>query len=144
MTSLGIRRRDRSLSDWTLLAGATLAQLAVACALRAMPLPFLRAWARRVRPIANMLLRGSDERIIWAVEATGRRLSPISTCLVRALVIETRLSSKERPLSLAIGVRREPTGALQSHAWVLSGDRALIGGPIDDGFVRVATWESAT
>jgi hypothetical protein len=144
MTSRGIRRRRRSLSDWTLLAGATLTQLTVVGALRVMPLPVLRGWARRLRPVARVLLRGSDERIIWAVEATGRRLTPFSTCLVRALVVEARLSSTQQPLSLAIGVKRGATGALQSHAWVLSGDRPLIGGPIDEGFVRVATWESAT
>jgi hypothetical protein len=134
----------RSLNDWALLAGAATLQLATACALRTMPLPTLRARARRLRSISLLLLRGSDERIIWAVEATGRRLAPVSTCLVRALVIDARLSSKERPLSLAIGVKRGSTGALHSHAWVLSGDRSLIGGPLDDGFVRVATWESAT
>jgi hypothetical protein len=109
-----------------------------------MRLPALRAMARRLRPIAHLLLRGSDARIIWAIEATGRRLAPVSTCLVRALVIETRLSSKERQLSLAIGVKRSSTGTLQSHAWVLSGDRSLVGGPLDDEFVRLATWEAAT
>ena len=134
----------RSLTDWALLAGATTLQLTTACALRTMPLPALRARARRLRSISHLLLRGSDERIIWAVEATGRRLGPVSTCLVRALVVDARLSSKERPLSLAIGVKRGSTGALHSHAWVLSGDRSLIGGPLDDGFVRVATWDSAT
>jgi Transglutaminase-like superfamily len=144
MTPLVPRGGHRSLGDWTLLAGAAAAQLAVACALRTMPLPALRSRARRVRPLARMLLRGSDERVIWAVEATGRRLAPISTCLVRALVVEMRLSSKERPLSLAIGVKRSEAGALHSHAWVLSGGRSLVGGPLDDEFARVATWESAT
>nr|UXE44941.1 hypothetical protein Hi04_10k_c3996_00016 [uncultured bacterium] len=144
MTQPAPRGGHRSLGDWALLAGATAAQLAAACALRTMPLPVLRARARRFRPVARLVLRGSDERIIRAVEATGRRLAPISTCLVRALVIEMRLSSKERPLSLAIGVRRSAAGALHSHAWVLSGDRALVGGPLDEEFVRVATWETAT
>ena len=144
MTSRAHVSGSLSLSDWTLLAGATLAQLAAACALRTMRLPALRAMGRRLRPIAHMLLRGSDARIIWAIEATGRRLAPVSTCLVRALVTETRLSSKERQLSLAIGVKRSSTRTLQSHAWVLSGDRSLVGGPLDDEFVRLATWEAAT
>jgi hypothetical protein len=134
----------RPLSDWTLLAAAAAAQVATACALRAMPLPVLRARARRLRPLASAFLRGPDERVIWAVEATGRRLGPFSTCLVRALVVEACLSSNERPLSLAIGVKRGLKGALYSHAWVLNGERSLIGGPLDDEFVRVATWESAT
>jgi hypothetical protein len=144
MTSPVRRDGSRSLSDWTLLGGATLTQLAAAGALRVMSLPALRAQARRLRPIAQMLLRGSDDRIIWAVEATGRRLAPFSTCLVRALVIETRLSSRERPASLVIGVKRGPSGSLQSHAWVLRDGCPIVGGPLDEGFVRVATWESAT
>lgn len=144
MRSPARRSGRHSLSDWTLLGGATLTQLAAALALRGMPLPAVRARARRSRPIAQMLLRGSDERIIWAVEATGRRLGRFSTCLVRALVIETRLSSRAQPLSLAIGVKRGPSGVLQSHAWVLHGDRPLVGGPLDEEFVTVATWESAT
>jgi len=144
MTSPAGRSGRRSLGDWTLLGGAALTQLAVAGALRIMPLPAVRARARRLRPIAQMLLRGSDERIIWAVEATGKRLARFSTCLVRALVIETRLSSREQPLSLAIGVKREASGSLRSHAWVLRGDRPLVGGPLDEEFVTVAAWESAT
>ena len=144
MTSPVRRDGSRSLSDWTLLGGATLTQLAAAGALRVMPLPAVRARARRLRPVAQMLLRGSDERIIWAVEATGRRLARFSTCLVQALVIETRLSSREQPLSLAIGVKRVACGQLQSHAWVLRGDHPLVGGPLDEEFVRLATWESAT
>jgi hypothetical protein len=127
-----------------LLAGVTAAQLASAVALRTMALPAFRARARRLRPITRLLVRGSDERVIWAVEATGRRLAPISTCLVRALVVEMLLSSKERPLSLAIGVKRSSTGMLRSHAWVLCGNQSLVGGPVDEGFVRMATWEIAT
>jgi Transglutaminase-like superfamily len=45
---------------------------------------------------------------------------------------------------LAIGVKRSEAGALHSHAWVLSGGRSLVGGPLDDEFARVATWDSAT
>ena len=139
-----VPRGRRSLRDWVLLAGVTAAQLAAAFAVRTMALSAFRARARRLRPIARMLVRGSDERVIWAVEATGRRLAPVSTCLVRALVIEMLLSSKERPLSLAIGVKRSATGMLHSHAWVLSGGQSLVGGPLDEGFVRMVTWESAT
>ena len=61
-----------SASDWRLLAGASLAQVLTACALRVMALPTLRAVAVRLGPLAHVMLQGADDRVIWAVEATGR------------------------------------------------------------------------
>ena len=60
------------ISAW--LVGAALAQVVTACALRVMSLPTLRAVADLLHPLACLLLKGSDDRVIWAIEATGRRL----------------------------------------------------------------------
>ena len=79
----------------------------------------------------------------WAIEATVRRLPGLSTCLVRALVGEMRLSSPERPLSLVIGVKRTLSGGLLSHAWLRDRERVLIGGPIDDSLSPIVQWDSA-
>ena len=65
----------------------------------------------------------------------------MSTCLVRAIIAEARLSDAGRPLRLAI--KRSPTGALQSHARVADARRVLIGGPIDSDMVSIVAWESA-
>ena len=133
----------RSLSDWRLLAGASLLQVLAACALRVMPLPALRQLFARLRPLAHLLLDGSDARVIWAIEATGRRLTGLSTCLVRAIVVDMRLSSPERPLRLTIGVKRSLTGdPLQAHAWLGERDRILIGGSTADEFQPMLAWES--
>ena len=134
--------RGMSASDWRLLAGAAAAQVVTAYALRLASLPRLRASAARLRPLACVLLAGSDDKVIWAIEATGRRLRGLSTCLVRAVVVEMRLGSAERPLRFEIGVKRGSDGALQSHAWVREGDRVLTGGPVDDLLPMVA-WEHA-
>jgi hypothetical protein len=130
-----------SAADWRLLAGASVAQALTACALRMLTLPTLRTVAARLRPLAHFILKGSDERVIWAVEASGRRLAGVSTCLVRAIVVDLRLSSPERPLRLTIGVKRAPVGDLQSHAWVEDRQRILIGGPAQD-FLPMVAWDS--
>ena len=128
-------------SDWRLLAGATLLQLLTACALRVMSLPALRNVSARLRPLAMFLLNGSEERAIWAVEASGRRLGRFSTCLVRAIIVDLRFGSAERPLRLMIGVRRAPQGRVESHAWLEDRRRILVGGPAA-GFVTLVAWDS--
>ena len=139
-----VARWTRSFAlHWRLLTGAAVAQLAVACALRVVSLPRLRSAARWLRPMIAAALPGKDGRVVWAIESTGRRLAPVSTCLVRALVGEMRLSSSGRPLQLVIGVMRTEHGALRSHAWLRDRERVLIGGPVDHEFVPIVQWESA-
>jgi hypothetical protein len=128
---------------WRLLLGATVAQALVSCAVRSASLQTVRAIAVRCRPLVRLMLGDSDERVIWAVEATGRRLGGFSTCLVRAIVVETGLAASGRPLRLTIGVKRAAAGNLTSHAWVSDGQRILTGGPADPDLVPIIAWESA-
>jgi hypothetical protein len=134
-------RRRLTAEDWRLLAAVALAQVGATAALCAWPLLAVRAAAGRLHRLAPFFVRGSDERIAWAIEATGRRLGPLSTCLVRALVTELVLDSNDGRLSLTIGVRRTAAGTLDAHAWVARADRVLIGAPAD-GYVPIVTWTS--
>ena len=118
-------------ADWWLLVAAALAQVAAAAALRAMPLPALRARAARLRRPAQFLVRGSDERIIWAIEATGRRLGRLSTCLLRALAAELLLDAGNGGICLTIGIKRT-ADTLEAHAWLARNGRVLIGAPVDE------------
>jgi len=127
-------------ADWWLLVAATLAQVAAAAALRAMPLPALRARAGRLRRPAQFLVRGSDERIIWAIEATGRRLGRSSTCLLRALVAELLLDTGNGTICLTIGIRRT-ADKLEAHAWLARNGRVLIGAPADE-YTPMVDWTS--
>jgi hypothetical protein len=77
---------------------------------------------------------------MWAITATGRRLGSFSTCLVRALVAELALSSPERVLQIRIGVRRNGNG-LDGHAWLVDGERVLLGAPVSDEFVVTAAFD---
>lgn len=134
-------RRRLTVGDWRLLAAVAGAQAAAAAALRAMPLPALRARAGRVRRLARWVVRGSDERIVWAIEATGRRLGRLSSCLIRALVAECVLPPNGVPLNLTIGVRRGASGLLEAHAWLARRDRVLVGATADE-YAPLVSWTS--
>ena len=133
------RWRRLTVADWWLLAVVAAAQLGVAAALRVMPLSSWRVYAGRWRPLARLLVRGSSQRIAWAIEATGRRLSRESTCLIRALVAELVLDAHEGPMTLTIGVRRTEAGAFRAHAWLAREERVLIGATADE-YVPLASW----
>ena len=134
------RRRRLTSADWRLLAAAALAQVVAAAALRAMPLRRLRAGASRIRRVTQFMITGSDDRIIWAIEATGRRLGRLSSCLIRALVAELLIDSKGGPTCLKIGVRRT-AGTIAAHAWLERDDRVLMGATTDE-YLPLVHWKS--
>src|SRR5262245_60176771 len=107
-----------------------------------MPPADLRLRIARLRSFAQSLVVNiSPQDVVRAIEAAGRRLPAISTCLVRAFVAELLLGSPARPLRLTIGVKQTPEGHLESHAWVTDHDSVLIGAPCD-GFVPIVEWSS--
>jgi hypothetical protein len=130
-------------SEWRLLIGAAAAQVVAACALRTFSVPTVRAGAARLGRFMRVVLPGADDRVLWAVEATGRRLAGFSSCLVRAVVVEARLCEAGRPLQLTVGIKRSSAGILQSHAWVADAEGVLIGGPIDSDMIPIAAWEGS-
>ena len=132
-------RVARPLSEWRLLVTAAVSQLIVMAALRATSLVTTRAAVRRCRPAVRLLAGGSDGAIVWAIEAVGRRLGRLSTCLTRALTGELLLDANGAPVTLTIGVRRTHVGALEAHAWLARNDRVLLGGT-SEGYVPLASW----
>jgi hypothetical protein len=137
VTSAIVRRL--SFADWWLLIVTTAAQLGVAAALRIMPLSAWRLRAGGWRSLAQCLVGGSNQRIAWAIEATGRRLGAASTCLIRALVAELLLDAQEGPMTLTIGVRRTAAGAFRAHAGLAREDRVLVGATSDE-YLPMASW----
>lgn len=127
-------------ADWWLLAVVAVAQLIGAAALQAMPLPALRTRASRFGRLAQCVVKGSDERIIWAIEATGRRLGRLSTCLIRALVAELLLDPKAGTICLTIGIRRT-ADTFEAHAWLARNGHVLIGAPADE-YAPLVNWKS--
>jgi hypothetical protein len=134
----GIVRR-LTLADWWLLGAVTVAQLATGAALRVMPLLAWRLRAAQWRSLAQLVVRGSNQRIAWAIEATGRRLGRASTCLIRALVAELVMGTNDGPMTLTIGVRKTTGGAIHAHAWLAHEGRVLIGATSDE-YLPMASW----
>jgi len=130
-----------TVTDWRNLAVASALQAAAALGLRLAALPALRRWSSRLRPLARHLVKGPEERVIWAIEASGRRLPGVSTCLVRAIVADLLLSTPDRPLRLTIGVRRGASGTVEAHAWLAHGTRVIVGGLESTEYTRFVSWE---
>jgi hypothetical protein len=134
----GIVRR-LSVADWWLLAAASAAQLGVGAALRVMPLATWRRRASRWQRFARFFIQGRNQRIAWAIEASGRRLGRASTCLIRALVAELALDPRDGPMTLTIGIRKSEAGVFHAHAWLARHDRVLIGATADE-YLPMASW----
>jgi hypothetical protein len=134
----GAARRARTFADWRLVMAVAVAQIAVAAAVRLMPLPVVRRVAARLRPVMELIAHASDERVVWATHATGRRLGRVSTCLTRALAAELVLE-QTTGLTLTIGVRRTADAPLEAHAWLARADRVLIGATAHD-YVPLVEW----
>jgi hypothetical protein len=131
-----------SVAYLRVLVTVAFAQVTLGLALRIMPPAVLRFRVARLRSFAQLLVvNTSPQDVVRAIEAAGRRLPAISTCLVRAFVAELLLGSAARPLRLTIGVKQTPDGRLESHAWVTDHDSVLIGAPCD-GFVPIVEWST--
>ena len=120
--------RRLSRADVRLLLAVLVAQVALGGALRAVPMQSLWRAVQRLRITVRRLVPASEERVAWAIEGVGRRLPRISTCLVRALAAELFLGRPDSPGHVRIGVRRSPSGALESHAWFERDGRIIVGG----------------
>ncbi len=70
----------------------------------------------------------SVESVIWAVEAVGRHLPAIGTCLTQALAAHVLLARRGFPSNLRIGVARTANGTFEAHAWLERDGTILIGG----------------
>jgi hypothetical protein len=132
----------RDVAYLRVLVTVALAQVILGVALRVVPPAVLRLRLARLRSFAQRRLGNTPPRdVVRAIEAAGRRLPAVSTCLVRAFVAELLLGSPARPLRLTIGVKHTPDGRLESHAWVTDRDSVLIGAPCD-GFVPIVQWST--
>jgi hypothetical protein len=124
---VGHQGRRLSRADVALLIGICVVQTVVGTAVRVVPVRVLSRAIARCRVGARRMAMVPEERIAWAIEAVGRRLTWISTCLVRALVADLFLGGAECSGRVKIGVRRSEQGMLESHAWFERDGRILVG-----------------
>lgn len=108
-------------ADRRLVGRAAAALLAVAVRLRVFgQIPPARGTDRTVgtplRPDAALRAR----RMEWAVDAAGRRLGRLSTCLTRALAAQQLARHEGIYLDVVVGVAVADR-SLEAHAWVRGG-----------------------
>jgi hypothetical protein len=119
-----------------LRAVLTLTLTSVAVAL----LPFRRA----IRLGSATLSRRSEilaDDIVWAIEATARRLPWRTVCLQKGLAAQHMLRSAGIDAVLHFGARHEPQSRdLEAHVWVTVDGHPIIGGEQALGFASVATF----
>ena len=122
--------------DRVLLIEAVTALVFFGMALRLVSVERLRAWAGSLRP-GN----GSMDRIVWAVRTSARRV-PGATCLSSALALQRMLSRRGYASELHIGVAWKDKD-FAAHAWLVRGERVLIGEQERGDYMLLATWSAA-
>jgi hypothetical protein len=118
-----LSRRDRLL-----LMRAAVRVLAAVVLVRFFPYSILKK-NLQVGPVCAKTLSPyvSAERAVWAVEAAARRM-PGTTCLSNALACRSLLARHGYRANLRIGVAKDATGKIASHAWLELRGSTLIGG----------------
>ncbi len=86
------------------------------------------AWSSK-KPVGSPVDKATYyERVIWAVNAVGRRMLGDKPCLPQALVAQWLLRRRGYAAALHIGVAKDTNGELLAHAWVESEGAITIGG----------------
>ena len=80
----------------------------------------------------------SIDQSIWAVKVASRYV-PHATCLTQALAVQALLACAGRESRVEIGVAKD-SEKFEAHAWVVCGNRIVIGGPNVARYSRLATW----
>lgn len=78
------------------------------------------------------------ERIAVLIEGAARRLPWRSTCLIKALAGWQLLRQQGLNAHIQLGVQQHPETGLGAHAWLVLGEKILLGGKEAPGFREIA------
>jgi Transglutaminase-like superfamily len=128
-----VERRPIAWRERRLLAGVAILLVGLRLALAVLPYRVVRRLldgpvsegALSAAPTIPELRR---RRMIWAVEAVGRRVLGENPCLAQALALRWMLRRHGEDSTLHIGVRKAQAGDLLAHAWLEQDGVVLIGG----------------
>jgi hypothetical protein len=120
-------RRIRILAarNWKILLRAGIVVLVFRIGLSLLRYRKISRW---IPPVAAKSV--SDEEltvIMWSVHHAARVI-PRATCLTQALAAQYLSARAGRATSIRIGVAPEAGRRLRAHAWLVDGNRVLIGG----------------
>jgi hypothetical protein len=82
----------------------------------------------------------SVEQFIWAVRATSLYV-PRATCLTQAMAAQALLLRAGYNPKVKIGVAKNEKNLFEAHAWLMLGDRVLIGGTEVERYTALTVFE---
>lgn len=134
--------RIRPLRDWLLLGEASVDLTKAAAKLH------LRHFRKLVAPASPSVCKrqiGEDElaRLIWAVQASSRRVPFRAKCFERALGLRSMLHRRGVQAILHYGIRKSRDEGLEAHVWLSVEGRVVLGGQESSRFAAVATFSTA-
>lgn len=111
---------------------------AVRAGLWILPLRVVRAKIARFREPSRADSDSVNE-IVRAV-TTASRYIPGASCLTQALAAQALLARSNHQSRIEIGIAKEG-GLFAAHAWLVCGERIVLGGPDVTGFAPLTAWE---
>ncbi len=129
-----------SLEDWVLLleAGVTLARARFLVRRTAFP-KLARRFGQLGFETPKDILNPKAEKVGWAVRTAAKGVPWRSECLEQAVCAKLMLRQKRFSSTMYFGTLRNGA-ALQSHAWVRSGDTVVVGEVGHQVFVQIAVY----
>jgi hypothetical protein len=124
--------------DWAALAEAFVTLTLASAAIRLLSFRRVAAWA------SQGALRGRSDnaavvrRVLWAVEAWGRRVPWRAVCFQRGLAVHLMLRRRGIASVLHYGVAHLPEKGLNAHVWVDVSGETVIGGEEAPNFACLA------
>lgn len=103
-------------------------------------LPFRSVQRFAFKPRRRRESRFSVEKLVWAVRAVSPFV-PGATCLTQALAAQVLLTRAGHSSRVEVGVAKGDQDQFQAHAWLVLGDRVLIGGAGVERYTPLVAWE---
>jgi Transglutaminase-like superfamily len=133
-------KRVLQLREFPILLRTTTLVCTVRLALWIVPFSILRrivAFLTKIRSQSSN--RYSTEQLSWAVRAVSQYV-PRATCLTQALALHILLRRYGWQSRIRIGVSKE-VGYFESHAWVESQNRVVIGDCGLSRYIPMMIWD---
>jgi hypothetical protein len=134
------RVRQLGSDDAILLGEALLILAASSTAIRL--LPFSRVGRLASRSLGRAQANAGLARIVWAVQAWGRRVPWRAVCFQQGLATQIMLRRRGLDSTLYFGAAPNTKDGLAAHVWVKLGDTDIIGCEEAPGYAVLAKFPS--
>jgi hypothetical protein len=97
------------------------------------------------RPVRDVPVDPAAEtRVTWAIQAIGRRVGPLTTCLGMAMAARLLLARRGIASDVRFGVGRDVDSTFRAHAWLECQGRVVVGRRFRDRFTSLGPAAKAT